>query len=152
LVADPVHAGTLYAAAGARVVKTIDSGATWQPATFPGVGWLVDLQAAPGVLVAVGNSSVLPPLSPRPPGYPSNSRVALSTGGGAPGGVPVQAFAGTGVNSAITADPGHPERIYLGSSAGYASVSLDGGVSEVELPPIGGLAIDWLRVDTSTIP
>jgi hypothetical protein len=152
LVPDPVHAGTLYATAGSRVVKSLDGGVTWLTATSPGVGWLVDLQAAPGVLVAVGDSSVLPPLSPRPPCYPSDSGVALSTDGGVTWRAPIQAFAGTGVNSAIAVDPVHPERIYLGTSAGYASVSLDGGVSEVELPAIGGLRIDWLRVDTSTAP
>ncbi|HTQ80111.1 MAG TPA: hypothetical protein VMM92_08945 [Thermoanaerobaculia bacterium] len=157
LVADPVERGTLYATQGTGALKTTDGGATWQSIPSPEIGWLVDLQvaaASPTHLLAISDSSVLPPLSPRPPCYPSPLEigVALSTDAGASWRIPQRPFAGDGTYTGAALDPTHLERLYLGTTNGNVLLSVEGGgLTELATLPTG-LPVQWMRVDSASTP
>jgi len=158
LAVDPTRAGVLYATHGTNLLQSVDGGATWHPTTSPGIGWLTDVVAlpdAPGHLLAVGDSSVLPPLSPAPPCYPalSSHGIALSTDGGATWTVPVAPFASLGDSSAAAVDPAPPHRLYLGTTQGNLFFSENGGATLLALAsPPAPLGITELRVDATTSP
>jgi photosystem II stability/assembly factor-like uncharacterized protein len=135
LVADPVHADTLYAGTGGGILKTVDGGMSWR-STNSGI----TNSNISAIAVAPSESGVL---------YvgASGGGIAKSRDGGATW-VPVNTGLTSDDVSALAIDPTDAARVYAGAGGGIFR-STNGGASWSEVKALPSMAICSLAIDRS---
>ena len=135
LVADPVHADTLYAGTGGGILKTVDGGMSWR-STNSGI----TNSNISAIAVAPSESGVL---------YVGayGGGIAKSRDGGASW-VPVNTGLSSDDIGALAIDPTDPARVFAGAYGGIFR-STNGGASWSEVKAMPSMAICSLVMDRS---